>query len=106
MTIARERAPYGRREESWAERPPGETRRGERERQPYAGPTYYELPAIKASHYRWLVVSYLFVGGLAGAAQLIATLADLAGRRRDRALVRGGRYLALAGALLSPALLT
>ncbi len=68
-------------------------------------PTYYGQPAIKAGHYRWLVVSYLFVGGLAGAAQLIAAIADLLGGRRDRAIVRTGRYLALGGALLSPVLL-
>jgi formate-dependent nitrite reductase membrane component NrfD len=53
-----------------------------------------------------LVATYLFVGGLAGAAQIIATLADLLGGRRDQATVRAGRYLALAGALASPVLLT
>ena len=52
-----------------------------------------------------MVATYLFVGGLAGAAQIIATLADLLGGRRDQATVRAGRYLALAGALASPVLL-
>jgi formate-dependent nitrite reductase membrane component NrfD len=47
----------------------------------------------------------LFIGGLAGAAQLIAQIADLVGRQRDRAVVRTGRYVALVGALVSPALL-
>jgi formate-dependent nitrite reductase membrane component NrfD len=47
----------------------------------------------------------LFVGGLAGAAQLIAGLVDLCGREEDQPVVRAGRYLGLAGALLSPVLL-
>jgi formate-dependent nitrite reductase membrane component NrfD len=45
------------------------------------------------------------VGGLAGAAQLIAQVADLVGRPRDRAVVRAGRYVALLGALVSPVVL-
>jgi formate-dependent nitrite reductase membrane component NrfD len=45
------------------------------------------------------------VGGLAGAAQLIASIADLSGRRRDQHTVRAGRFLAVAGALVSPVLL-
>jgi Ni/Fe-hydrogenase subunit HybB-like protein len=71
----------------------------------YQGETYYNRPVVKRSHYGWPIAIYLFVGGLAGAAQIIATLADLLGGRRDRATVRAGRYLALAGALASPALL-
>ncbi|HBY94045.1 MAG TPA: polysulfide reductase NrfD [Chloroflexi bacterium] len=73
--------------------------------QAYRGESYYEWPAVKASHYRWLVATYLFVGGLAGAAQLIATVADLLGQTRDRTIVRTGRYLALVGAMVSPVLL-
>jgi protein NrfD len=65
-------------------------------------PTYYGLPALKSSHYGWLVVTYLFVGGLAGASQLIATLADLVGGKRERVISRYGRYLALAGSLACP----
>jgi formate-dependent nitrite reductase membrane component NrfD len=68
-------------------------------------PTYYGRNAVKRSHYGWIIASYLFLGGLAGAAQIIATMADLLGSRRDRAVVRAGRYVALAGALVSPALL-
>ena len=68
-------------------------------------PTYYDRRSLKPTDWRWLIVSYLFVGGLAGAAQVIATIVDLVGGRRDRKLVRAGRYLALFGSLLSPALL-
>jgi protein NrfD len=42
---------------------------------------------------------------LAGAAQVIATIADLFGDGDDVTTVRAGRYLALAGAILSPVLL-
>jgi formate-dependent nitrite reductase membrane component NrfD len=68
-------------------------------------PTYYGLPAVKPSHYRWLIASYVFIGGLAGAAQALACVVDLFGRQADRPVVRGGRYLALAGALASPVFL-
>lgn len=71
----------------------------------YQGETYYHRPVIKSSHYGQLVAGYLFVGGLAGAAQLIASIADLSGQERDRRTVRAGRFLAVAGALVSPVLL-
>lgn len=94
------RSPYGRR----SEERPDEGRIGRRPRD-YQGQTYYGRPAIKPGHYRWLVVAYFFVSGLAGAAQILATLADLSGRRSNRPIVRTGRYLALGGTLLSPVLL-
>ncbi|MFN8637530.1 MAG: NrfD/PsrC family molybdoenzyme membrane anchor subunit [Chloroflexota bacterium] len=103
-------SPYGRH----TDRAPGTTlpadrhgpdRNGTGRDGQYQGETYYGRPVVKRSHYGWLIATYLFVGGVAGAAQIIATLADLLGGRRDRAVVRAGRYLALAGALVSPALL-
>jgi formate-dependent nitrite reductase membrane component NrfD len=91
---------YGRRQsrgyELWAE---------QSSLSPYAGQTYYERPAIKPSHYGWLISSYLFIGGLAGASQIIAAIADLFGGRNDRGLVRGARFLGLLGALVSPVFL-
>ncbi len=72
---------------------------------PYQGETYYGMPALKSSHYRWSIITYFFIGGLASAAQFIATVVDLFGRPRDRSLVRAGRYIALGGASLSPLLL-
>jgi protein NrfD len=71
----------------------------------YVGETYYGMPAVKASHYSWPIISYFFVGGLASASEFIATLFDLLGDARDHTVVRVGRYLALVGALISPALL-
>ena len=72
----------------------------------YGGESYYGRPAVKASPYGWKVALYTFLGGLAGSAQVIATLADLVSPRKHRALVKAGRVLAAVnGALLGPALL-
>jgi formate-dependent nitrite reductase membrane component NrfD len=102
--VQQNRAPYGRRSEARVDAFGG-GRLGLGSGEPYRGATYYGRPAVKPSHYRYLIVTYLFTGGIAGAAQIVAAVADLRGRRADRPLVRSARYLALAGALLSPALL-
>ena len=73
--------------------------------EPYEGTTYYDLPAVKAGYYHWLVAAYFFVGGLASAAQFLAAAIDLTGGQQGRPAVRTGRYLALLGALVSPPLL-
>ncbi len=39
-------------------------------------PTYYDRPALKPSLYGWKVSGYIFVGGLGGSAQILATLAN------------------------------
>jgi hypothetical protein len=67
--------------------------------------SYYGMPALKPSHYAWPIAGYFFIGGLASAAQFIATVLDLVGGREDRPAVRAGRYLAFLGALASPPLL-
>jgi protein NrfD len=72
----------------------------------YGGESYYGRPAVKASPYRWKVALYTFLGGLAGAVQVIVSLADLIDEKRHRDLIRKGRVIAAAnGALLGPALL-
>jgi protein NrfD len=73
--------------------------------QPGQPETYYGLPAVKPSHYGWPIAAYFFVGGLASAAQFIATVLDLLGADEDRSVVRAGRYIAVLGALISPILL-
>jgi formate-dependent nitrite reductase membrane component NrfD len=72
---------------------------------PWRGETYYGLPSLKASPWDWKVSAYIFVAGLAGSAQLLATIADLGGGPRAVALVRRGRYLALLGPALGAPLL-
>ena len=61
----------------------------------WRGETYYGLPALKASPWDWKVSAYIFIAGLAGSAQIIATAADLFGGARARGVVSRGRHLAL-----------
>jgi protein NrfD len=71
----------------------------------YRGPTYYGRPALKASPWTWEVAAYIFLAGLGGSAQIIATGADLLGGPGARSIVRNGRHVALAAALLGAPLL-
>lgn len=87
-----ERGPYGR-------------HRGDSQLEAYRGENYYHQPVIKSSHYGQLVAAYLFVGGLAGAAQLTANIADLCNREAYRHIVRSGRYIAFLGSLAAPVFL-
>jgi formate-dependent nitrite reductase membrane component NrfD len=95
---AHETPAYGRRGRLSPGQPPA--RRGA-----YSGATYYGRPALKPSDYGELVAAYLFIGGIAGAAQVIATTAELADRSALKDIVRSGRYLAVAGAIAGPAFL-
>ncbi|MBV9734312.1 MAG: polysulfide reductase NrfD [Acidisphaera sp.] len=74
-------------------------------RRVYDGPTYYGRNTVKPSPFDWKIATYIFVGGLAGAAEIIATLADLDGDPEYADTVRQGRYLALAGTIAGPPLL-
>lgn len=69
------------------------------------GPTYYGQPQLKPSPFGWKVSLYIWLAGLSGSSQLLATVADLFGARRTRGMVRRGRYLAMVGAILGPILL-
>ncbi len=64
--------------------------------------TFFTAPP----HWGWYIATYFFVGGIAGGAFVISSLLALFGRAEDRPVVRLGHYVALAGALLSGALLT
>jgi formate-dependent nitrite reductase membrane component NrfD len=65
--------------------------------------SYYDLPALKAPVWTWEVPTYFFVGGAAGAAAVVASVARVAGA--DPSLVRDARWLAAVGGAVSPALL-
>src|SRR5256712_5085929 len=45
-------------------------------------------------HWRWLILAYFFLGGLAGGSYALATLLDLFGKGRDRRLVHLGYLIA------------
>jgi formate-dependent nitrite reductase membrane component NrfD len=66
--------------------------------------TYYDVPLLKAPVWTWEVPVYFFVGGAAGAASVIAAVADWTGT--DGNVARDARWIAAAGGPLSAALLT
>ncbi len=45
-------------------------------------------------HWRWLIILYFFIGGLAGGCYFLASLIDLTGRPSDRPLARLGYLIA------------
>jgi len=71
----------------------------------YEGPIYYDRATVKPSPFNWLVAAYIFVGGIAGAAQVISALADTCAHREAKTVVAPGRWIALAGTILGPPLL-
>lgn len=72
----------------------------------YDGTTYYGRPSLKHAPFEnWVVGGYVFIAGLAGAAQLLSTLADLGGGERAQGLVRRGRFLSLLGPVIGAPLL-
>lgn len=80
--------------------PEPEGRRGRRR-----PPTYYGVPPIHKPHWKWLIISYFFLGGLSGGSYVVATAAELFGTREDHDTARIGRYLALLSILPCPILL-
>jgi formate-dependent nitrite reductase membrane component NrfD len=58
---------------------------------------------LKPPVWTWEIPAYFFVGGVAGVAAVISGIGSLAGA--DAGLVRDARWVAAAGALISPALL-
>ena len=56
-------------------------------------------------HWRWFIILYLFIGGIAGGCFFIAALLNLFGRPGDRAIVRAGYYIAMIGVVISGILL-
>ena len=73
----------------------------------WTGPasTYYGVPLVKKAHWKWQIVLYFFLGGMAGGSFLVSTLADLFNREKYRDLIRAGRYLSFVCILASPVLL-
>ncbi|MBV9200079.1 MAG: polysulfide reductase NrfD [Alphaproteobacteria bacterium] len=67
--------------------------------------TYYGLPAVKPSLWGGLVSGYIFIAGVGGSAQIIATAADFARDPRLAPVIRQGRYIALGAAILGAPLL-
>ena len=66
---------------------------------------YYGIPLIHKAGWRWQIILYFFLGGIAGGSYLVATLAGLLNIGKKEELVRSGRYLSFACILISPVLL-
>lgn len=64
---------------------------------------YYGIPLLKPPQWTREIPLYFFVGGAAGAAAVIGSIAHYTGA--DRELVRHARWIAAAGTVISPALL-
>lgn len=64
---------------------------------------YYGIPLLKQPAWTWEIPLYFFVGGAAGAAAVVGSVAHFTGVNRK--LVRDARWIAAAGSVLSPALL-
>jgi formate-dependent nitrite reductase membrane component NrfD len=71
----------------------------------YSGETYYDTPSVKPSPFDWRVALYLFVSSISGGAQLIASIANQVAPMRLRSVVKSGRAIAVAGAIVGPILL-
>ncbi len=71
----------------------------------YQGESYYRQPAIKAAHWDWTVSGYIFLAGMAGAAQVLATIAHRRDPARFEKLRRNARFLGTAGAAAGAGLL-
>jgi formate-dependent nitrite reductase membrane component NrfD len=56
-------------------------------------------------HFRWLIVLYFFVGGIAGGALAVASLLRLFGAREDLHFIRLGVYVSFVGLAVSAILL-
>lgn len=69
------------------------------------GVTYYGQPSVRPSLWGGLVSGYMFVAGVGGSAQIIASAADLVGDRALASIVRNGRYIALGATVLGGPLL-
>lgn len=68
-------------------------------------PTYYGLPVLKQPVWIWTIPAYFHVGGVAGAAGVLGSLVELAGREDLRPLARRCHRIAFAGTSLGSVLL-
>ncbi|HZX96198.1 MAG TPA: NrfD/PsrC family molybdoenzyme membrane anchor subunit [Myxococcales bacterium] len=66
--------------------------------------SYYGLPLLKETVWKWAIPTYFYVGGLAGASAAVAA-ASLLRRRSLVHIGRAGRLIAVGGAMASAALL-
>jgi formate-dependent nitrite reductase membrane component NrfD len=66
--------------------------------------SYYGLPILKETVWKWAIPAYFYVGGLAGASAALSAASLLRGRSLSQ-VARAGRLIAAGGAVASAALL-
>lgn len=81
---------------------PDDVKRPERA---YGGETYHGLPSLKRSFWGFPVGAYIFLGGMCGAAQVLATLGQGLDRRVGGTVLRNARLLSLGGSTVGAGLL-
>jgi len=69
-----------------------------------ATPTYFERPMLKAPHWEWNVITYLFLGGVMGGLGVLATIAREE-KEDERRLRRSARFASFALAAINPLIL-
>ena len=67
--------------------------------------SYFDYPSLKAPLWKWEIVWYFYLGGLASGCYVLASIASLFGSQEDRVVVRAGYYLSLLALLPCPPLL-
>jgi len=67
--------------------------------------SYFDYPSLKAPLWKWEIVWYFFLGGLASGCYVLASIASLFGSKEDHVVVRTGYYLSLLALLPCPPLL-
>jgi hypothetical protein len=67
--------------------------------------TYYELPILKETVWKWYIPAYFYIGGLSGACAVLGSSADLLGGGGMARLSRRCRIIAATGAAASAVLL-
>lgn len=68
-------------------------------------PTYYDRPVLQQSVWTWAIPTYYFVGGLSGAALVLASALQLRNKEASRDAIRSCHLIAFGGTSLSAALL-
>lgn len=67
--------------------------------------SYYGIAPIHKPHWKWLVITYFYLGGIAGGSYALASIAELMRVPAYGSIARAGRYISLAALAPTPLLL-
>lgn len=76
--------------------------RRKRERRRKSETTYYGLPVIHKAHWRWSIIIYFFLGGIAAASWVLGTIGRREGDRAGAEIARAGTYISFLSFLACP----